>query len=87
MSLDQRLDESFEGLPLKRGDQVKISKPVLRVATLKNKDPIYGRLLFEFQILTADYVLKNPDGSLVVSCKLPNSNDNYFIPIYELEPV
>jgi hypothetical protein len=87
MSLDQRIDESFEGLPLKRGDQVKIAKPVLRVATLKNTDPIYGRLLFEFQVLTADYVLKNPDGSLIVSCKLPNSNDNYFIPIYELETV
>ncbi len=87
MSLDQRLDVSFEGLPLKRGDQVKISKPVLRVATLKNKYPIYGPLLFEFQILTADYILKNPDGSLIVSCKLPNSNDNFFIPIYELETV
>jgi hypothetical protein len=85
MSLDQRLDESFDGLPLKRGDQVKITKPVLRVATLKIKDPTYGPQLFEFQVLTADYVLKKPDGTLIVSCKLANSNDNFFIPIYELE--
>jgi hypothetical protein len=85
MSIDQRLEESFEGLPLKRGDQVKITKPVLQVATLKIKDASYGPKLYEFQMLTADYVLKNPDGTLLVSCKLTNSNDNFFIPIYQLE--
>jgi len=78
---------SFKGTPFKRGDKVKVVGKMQRATTHAYSYSRNGPKIYDYVVMTADYIITCPEGNKYISTKISGEYEDFRFPISWVEPI